>query len=93
MWNTLHYILRNKLSWYVYNEQEKQLVNDIFPLSEANEDGCTEGLVRLVNSTSENEGRVETCYHGRWGPVCSIGQTGAYVVCRSLGYDAGECVQ
>ena len=66
------------------------LFKSTLSLSEANEDGCTEGEVRLVNSTLENEGRVEVCHRGSWGLPCNIGQIGAYVVCKSLGYDAGD---
>ena len=60
-----------------------------FYFSEPNSDNCTEGSVRLVNSTSENEGRIEACRNGNWGPVCGVGVVEAYVVCRALGFDAG----
>ena len=52
-------------------------------------DNCTEGSMRLVNSTIENEGRIEACRSGNWGPVCGVGEMEAYVVCKALRFDAG----
>ena len=62
-------------------------------MTESNFDGCTEGTVRLANSTIENEGRIEVCRQGTWGPVCGVDVVGAYVACRELtGFDAGMAI-
>nr|XP_045618855.1 uncharacterized protein LOC123770744 [Procambarus clarkii]XP_045618856.1 uncharacterized protein LOC123770744 [Procambarus clarkii]XP_045618857.1 uncharacterized protein LOC123770744 [Procambarus clarkii] len=47
--------------------------------------------VRLVNGSSDNEGRVEVKVFGRWGPVCDDmwGVPDGDVVCQQLGFVKG----
>ena len=52
---------------------------------------CLEpGKLRLVNNEriSENEGRIEICFGGRWGTICddSWDYFDAQVACRQLGF-------
>ena len=49
--------------------------------------GCTHGDIRLAGGNTSLEGRVEVCYDGVWGTVCSSGWANAEagVVCRQLG--------
>lgn len=44
--------------------------------------------LRLVNGTTENEGRLEVFYQNRWGTVCDdmFGREDADVFCRMLNY-------
>ena len=45
--------------------------------------------MRLVEGSSEIEGRVEVCFSRRWGTVSSDGwtQTNAKIVCNNHGYE------
>ena len=50
-------------------------------------------LVRLVDGSSSNEGRVVVYYNGRWGTVCTDNEwTDEYanLVCTQLGFASGE---
>ena len=46
-----------------------------------------EGATRLVDGSTEREGRVEVCQDGYWGTVCSDywSEEDVYVVCRQTG--------
>ena len=47
---------------------------------------CTLGDVRLVNGTSDLEGRVEVCFGNLWGTIChnSWDNRDAGVICKQL---------
>ena len=53
------------------------------------EDDCQDGELQLMNGSSPSryEGRVEICFGGVWGTICSDGWDSreATVVCRQLG--------
>ena len=56
---------------------------------------CADGDIRLQDGNNTMEGRVEVCYDGVWGTVCSDFWTApeATVVCRQLGLSTeGFCV-
>ena len=50
--------------------------------------------VRLVDGSTPHDGRVEICFNGFWGGVCSYNwdANDAKVVCQQLGYDGRECM-
>ena len=54
-------------------------------------DGCTHGSIRLVDGSSNMEGRVEICFNGIWGTICDDiwDVREARVTCRQLGNQMG----
>ena len=65
-------------------------INELFVCNSVNNFpylGCTEGDVRLLEGTTNLEGRVSVCKNNVWGTVCDHGwhSTDATVVCRQLG--------
>ena len=51
---------------------------------------CDDGDIRLAGLQNPMSGRVEVCYDGLWGSVCSSGWNtpDAAVVCRQLGFSS-----
>ena len=50
---------------------------------------CPDQAVRLVNGSTNREGRVEVCQNGNWGTVCTqSGETAEFAsfVCNQLGF-------
>ena len=51
---------------------------------------CMDGEVQLVGGDSKREGRVEMCYNGQWGRVCTNNgwdEMAANIVCSQFGYN------
>ena len=50
--------------------------------------GCTNGDIRLVNGTSNRNGRLEVCYNNAWGTICQnrFFAVDAGVACGQLGF-------
>lgn len=49
---------------------------------------CTDGKVRLSDSSNELIGRVEVCVNGTWTTICDAhwNDSDATVICRQLGH-------
>lgn len=49
---------------------------------------CDNGIIRLQEGTSSSNGRIEVCFNGTWGTICSDywNHIDASVACKQLGY-------
>ncbi len=55
-------------------------------------ESCTEaGKFRLVNGSTDFEGRVEYCYNKFWTPLCIMDNKVAKVACKELGLTQYSC--
>ena len=56
---------------------------------------CRDGEVRLVRGRNTLQGRVEVCFDGVWGTVCSRGWSteDTNVVCRQLGFSGSGMIE
>lgn len=58
-------------------------------------DSCsTNYAVRLVNGTTEDEGRIEVCYRNKWTTFCGLNYVNPKVgstICNQLGYGGNSC--
>ena len=84
--------------WRVYIQFGVQYDQNNFPSAGVicqgivpNSSVCEENTVRLVNGSSELEGRVELCAYGTWVTMCDNGWDieETYTVCKHLGYPSG----
>ena len=59
----------------------------MFIIGNAQKANCTNGEVRLVDGSTEDDGRVEICINQVWGSICSYRWSiqDAIVVCKQLG--------
>ena len=53
---------------------------------------CNNGDIRLVDGSSEYDGRLELCYLDQWGTICGdlFGDLDAQVACRQLGLNTNQ---
>ena len=57
--------------------------------------GCSMGDARLSGGSDNLRGRVEVCFDGVWGTVCSNSwsRADAAVVCRQLGFSSSGAIE
>ena len=58
---------------------------------------CIDGSIHIIpsNARSAIKGRVEVCFNGIWGTICSLNwdDQDASVACKQLGYSAEGLTQ
>ena len=73
---------------------ETKSVMKSYVLSRVDNLDLVEKDIRIVNDKGllSNEGRVEIRIQGKWGSICTIGNTSssAKIICKNLGYKDGE---